>query len=696
MFIEAVLLSGLILSGSKFYEKFMKPGRTKRDTDKKFQGSEKSLSYPLIEEKKLPDSKSPVEPADKTDPSEELARENQFNNITINKYFAVTSVSAVLTAAGRIFYPPLALWGAVGLFYPLTGIMKKAYEGLFKEKKVKMEVMGSILLPGMIFAGYYFTACFSYMLYFMSLKILNKIEDNTRQNLVGIFENQPRSVWIVKDSIEIEIPFDSLQTGDTLAVKAGETIPADGTVTEGMASIDQHILTGESQPLEKGAGEPVFASTVVLSGKIRIKVEKSGKDTVVANVADMINRTVDFKTTIQSKGERIADQSVLPTLALSAVALPVTGTVGALAVLNTFVGGDVYFLVPLSTLNFLKAAAENGILIKDGRSLELLGKTDTVVFDKTGTLTTDRLFVREIHTCEGYSETEILQYAAMAENRQPHPIAKAVLEKAQECGINPDNADDSSYEVGYGIRVKISETVIRVGSARFMKMEHIGIDEKINALMRDSAERGTSLVMVAKDSLVAGAVELSSSIRPEVVNIIKSLKKRQKSLYIITGDNENAAGVLAQELGIENYFSETFPEQKAEIIEQLQKEGRSVCFIGDGINDSIAMKKAHVSVSLRGASTIATDTANIILMDGTLRNLDRLFEIAEDFDKNINTALTLAIVPGVMNIGGIFLLHTGIYVAMGLYYIFLPLGVGNSFLPMIKYKKKEVCHEKRD
>lgn len=691
MFIEACLLSLGLHSGSKFYKRINKEKIRKRAGGiKKVLGTEIRDTINKI----IPSAKSPIK---KNHQNEEHtdhlpARTNKFSNAQANRQLAVVSVSTALTGMGKLFFPPLIPLGLTGLVYPYSGILKRAYNGLVKERKVKMEVMGSILLPGMILTGYHFTSCFAIWIYYISTKLLNKIEDNTRQNLVGIFENQPRSVWIVRDGIEVEIPFDSLQTGHIATVSAGETIPADGVIAEGIASIDQHILTGESQPLEKGSGEPVFASTVVLAGRILIQVEKSGKDTVVANIADMLNRTVDFKTAIQSKGERVADQMVLPTLALSAVALPITGPVGALAVLNSYIAGDIRITAPLSTLSFLKAASQNGILIKDGRALELLVKADTVVFDKTGTLTLEQPHVHKIHSCNGYNETDILTFAAMAENRQTHPIARAILEKADEYDIRPDDIDDAKYEVGYGIKVRIANTLVRVGSARFMEMENIDISEKISSLMHHCHDSGHSIVMVAKDDHLAGAIELHATVRPEIRDIVSRLRKRGKSMYIITGDHEKPARMLAEDLGIENYFAETFPEQKARIVEDLQKQGKTVCFIGDGINDSVAMKKAHISVSLRGASTVATDTANIILMDGTLAHLDRLFELAEDFDKNINVALTTAVVPGIINIGSVFLFHTGIYFAIMLYYLSLPAGLANSFLPLLKYKEPKSEH----
>ena len=694
MIIQVLLLSGALIGGSKFYEKFFKPDSSKSDSA--------GLGTPLVsnpekqqqeEPSKTPikiDNKSINEKFEESD----VIRKNFLSDAEIDKQLTVTSVATVLTGVGTLFFPPLIPLGIVGILYSFKDTAKRAYVSLSEDRKLTFDSVETILTPGLFFSGYYFTCCLSSSLYMLSMKLLSRVEDKTRQNVINFFENHPRSVWIMKGKIEIEIPFDALQTGDIVSVKAGETIPADGIITEGVASIDQHILTGESMPLEKSTGDPVFASTVVLSGRVVFRVEKSGKETVVANIANILNRTVDYKTCVQSKGDKIAERSILPTMALSAAAFPVAGSIGSLAVLSSYIGADVRIMVPLSTLNFLKAASENGILIKDGRALELLNKVDTVVFDKTGTLTMEQLFVEKIHTCDGFEEMEILEYAAMAENRQTHPVAKAILEKADECRILPasiknSNPDDTCYEVGYGIRVKNSDTLVRVGSLRFMQMEDVEISDTINEIVEGSLERGNSLVMVAKDNIIAGVIELHATVRPEVKNIISSLKMRKKALYMITGDNKNSAKVLAEELGIDNYFAETFPEQKARIIEQLQKDGRSVCFIGDGINDSIAMKMAHVSVSLSGASTVATDTANIIFMDGTLRSLDKIFELAKDFDKNINNALKLTIIPGIINIGGVFLLHSGIYVAMGLYYIFMPLGVGNSFLPMIKYKKKD-------
>jgi len=677
MIVEVCLLScALYYSGLKFFGLEDDPEQKK-----------KTGKLPAKGLKAPPVTSPAIEPAaENQEPLQYLPAitENKPNNVQVNKYLAVTSVSLVLTSIGTLFYPPLILFGVAGLAYPLTGIVKRAYNGLVHEKKVKMEVMGSILFPGMVLSGFYFTSSFAFWMYYLSVKLLIKIEDDTRQNLIGIFGDQPRFVWVVKGGVEIEMPFDSLKIGDIVAVQSGGTIPVDGIITGGIASIDQHVLTGESQPLEKGEGDQVFALTTVLAGSIRIRVEKSGQETVVSNIVDMLNKTVDFKSTMQSKGEMISDFSVIPTLALSAAAFAVSGLEGSFAALNSYVGGDVRLFIPLSTLNFLKLASRKGILIKDGRALELLAKADAVVFDKTGTLTLDQPHVSKIYSCNGCNEMDVLYFAASAEKRQSHPIAKAIMEKAEECQLPlATDIDDTSYEMGYGIRVTITGSQIHVGSQRFMETEGIAIPPAMQEIIQNSHNSGHSLVLISKDNLAIGTIELQATVRPEIKDIIKQLKKRGKSLYIITGDHDKPAQMLAKELGIEHCFSEVFPEQKAMIIERLQDEGRIVCYIGDGINDSIAMKKAQVSISLRGASSVATDTANILFMDGTLNNLDKIFELAKEFKINTSNALMLAIAPGIINIASVFLLHTGIYFALGLYYITLPIGIANSFLPLI-------------
>jgi Cu2+-exporting ATPase len=469
-------------------------------------------------------------------------------------------------------------------------------------------------------------------------------------------------------------------------INAGETIPIDGLIHSGIASIDQHVLTGELQPMAKGVGNSVFAGTVVLEGQIHIQVEKTGQETVAAQIGNILEKTADFKATMQSYGERIIDKGALPTLAVSAIALPILGTQSALAILNSCFGYQMRITAPLSMLNFLTIASKNSILIKDGRSLELLNQVDTVVFDKTGTLTEEQPHVGKIHCC-GIEENELLTYAAAAEYKQTHPIALAILAEAKQRRLNVAPVTQAKYEVGYGIKVNVDAKLIRVGSVRFMEMEGISIPPEMNILQEETHEQGHSLVFIALNDQLAGAIELYPTIRPEAKQIIAQLKQRGLSLYIISGDHEQPTRKLAQKLGIDNYFAETLPEDKANLIAQLQQKGKVVCFVGDDINDSIALKKSQVSISLRGASTVATDTAAIILMDNHLNQLDHLFEIAEEFNANMKNNLNLSIIPGFLCWGGVFFLHFGIVSTVLLYDASLLVGVWNAMSPSLKNGK---------
>ena len=296
-------------------------------------------------------------------------------------------------------------------------------------------------------------------------KILAKTEDNSRTSLLDVFGLQSSSVWVYVD----KTPLEDLNTGDIVVVHAGETIPVDGKIVRGLAMVDQHILTGESQPVEKDVDALVFASTVLLTGQIFIEVEQAGQETTAAKIAGILTQTADFKPSLQSRGEAYSDRSALPTLGLGALALLTTGPMAALTILNASFAWYMRVLAPISMLNFLNIAAQKGILIKDGRVLDLLTQVDTIVFDKIGTLTYAQPHVGQILTCSNYTADEVLRYAAAAEYKQTHPVALAILAEADARQLIVPQVDEPEYQVGYGILVKIENKIVRVGSTRFME-----------------------------------------------------------------------------------------------------------------------------------------------------------------------------------------------------------------------------------
>ena len=603
---------------------------------------------------------------------------------TTNRYLALSGLSIGLSTLASFVFPallvPAMLLGAV-LLFPM-------YQALFKdmlvERKLKLSLLGSLYLSGFWLAGYYVFAGVAFFLYFLGLKIVHQMEGRSRQNLTDLFALQPRFVWRLVDGSELETAFEALQAGDVVVVNAGEPIPVDGLIVGGMGSVDQHMLTGESQPLEKEPGDRVFTSTLLLSGRLLVQVETTGASTVSAQIVEVLNKTANYHSETELKGMALANQSILPNLAISAIALPLVGLRGAVASLGASVGFNINMVSLLATMNYLSIASRHGILIKDGRVLDRLKAVDTVVFDKTGTLTLEQPHIARIHVfAPDLTEDGLLAYAATAEHRQPHPIALAIVAAAKQRGLPLMSIAEASYEVGYGIKVKIGGRLVRVGSSRFMAQEGLSIPDGLEALQLACQTQGFALVGVAIDGQLAGAIELHATLRPEAKAVIEGLKQRGLSLSIISGDQAEPTRKLAGELGIDTYFADTLPENKAKIIRQLQEQGRVVCFIGDGINDAIALKQADVSISLKGATTIATDTAQVVLMDKSLNQLDTLFSLARQYDKTMTLGLWTTVIPGVVCIGGVFFAGFGIYAAEILFQLGFFSGLGVAMRPLL-------------
>jgi len=598
--------------------------------------------------------------------------------------FAISVGSLGLTVLGRLVFPPLALLGIPGLVYVTVPYVKDGVRNLLQERKIKSYLVDIIVLPGALLAGYFMASAIASVLFFASRVLLSRSENRARRSVTNIFGKHADTIWVLIDGNEVEIPFEQVAAGQIVVVHAGQMIPADGVIQEGQGTVDQRMLTGESQPSEKSPGDEVLAATILLSGRLCIQVEKTGGETVAAKIGDILNQTADYQLSIVSRGEAVADRATLPMLALSALALPLLGVQSALAVLMSYVGYNMRIVAPISMLNFLDITSHNGILIKDARSLDILKKIDTVVFDKTGTLTLDQPRLGQIYSFGGYSEDEVLTYAAAAEAKQSHPIARAIVQEAQARNLPPVPIEDARYDIGFGIRVELNGRTVRVGSRRFMVQESIPLpaDMDIDRIEAEAQAQGHSLVLVAFDDALAGALVLEPMPRPEAQEVVDALRARNLELYIISGDQEEPTRSLAHSLGIPNYFADTLPEHKAELVEKLQAEGRTVCFVGDGINDAIALQQADVSISLRGASTIATDTAQIILMDGDFRQLEYLLKTVSAFDSNMRGNLVTSLVPGIVCIGGVFFLHWGLVTAIAIYNVGLVAGVANAMLPL--------------
>jgi heavy metal translocating P-type ATPase len=612
----------------------------------------------------------------------------------LDLHLPLCTASVPMAAIAQFAAPGLLPAAAVLFAYTSIPTFKAAREVLVEERRLGVDVLDAIVVVGClgtmaIFPGTVLCWCLSF-----GRVLVKKTQDDSKKLLLNAFGKQPRYVWLYRDGAEVQISLDQLQPLDVIVVNTGEVVPVDGIIAQGMAMIDQHALTGESTPAEKGVGDRVFAATLMLAGKILVQVEKSGNETASAKISQILNDTAGYKLSSQHKGERLADKAVIPTLAVSAVGMATMGPAGAVAVLNSDFGTGIRMAAPLAMLSSLALCANKGILVKDGRALELMNEVDTVLFDKTGTLTRERPEVGRIIVSDGFAHEQILQFAAAAEHKFHHPIALAILHKAQELGIELLTTDDTQYKVGYGITVGVAGHTVCVGSKRFMDLEGVEITAEVATALEQSHQEGHTMIMVSVDGRLGGALELNAAVRPEVRQIVQGLRERGiKHIAIISGDHEAPTRKLAELLGMDRYFAQVLPADKADYVIALQKEGRKVCFVGDGINDSIALKQANVSISLRGASSIATDTAHIVFLEEGLSKLCDLRDISRDLDRNVRQSWRLILAPNIACIAGVFTMGFGIMASVVTNNVAALAALGNGMLPLRKIAQIEA--EKR-
>lgn len=596
------------------------------------------------------------------------------------------SVSLGASIAGTLFYAPLGLLSVPSVIYGLAFILRDAYRSA-REGHIGVNVLYAVTQSVIVARGYLLPANLGIFYYFLSHKLLVMAQNRFRLRLQEIFGQLPTTVYRVVKGVEMACELDEVAAGDWIAVHAGEIIPVDGIVVAGLATVDQHRLTGEAQPAEKGEDEAVYAATVVLSGWLHVEVLEAGATTMVAQIGAILDQTTTATTGRQLWSERLSDRTVLPVVGMGALGIPLIGFDGAQAILNSHPQLRIIISSTLCTLNYLGLAAEQNILIKDGRALELLSQVDTVVFDKTGTLTSEEPHVRQIHPSECYSATTVLYYAAAAETRQSHPIAGAIVQAAEQQSLALPPLDDAQYHIGYGLAVQVDKHQVRVGSSRFMTEEGITIPPTMQQQIEAILQRGDSVVLVSIDDELAGLIEIHAAVRPEAESIIEVLYQHGLKVTMISGDHEEPTRRLAETLGIEQYEAEVLPADKAKLVEHLQEAGKTVCFVGDGINDTIAMKQSDVSISLRGATTAATDTAHIVLMQGDLEQLSELLQLTRKYTRNVGATAGMILSGTAFGLSGAYFLGFGLWHVAMINMTLFPVSVGVAMWPRFSLSK---------
>ena len=485
--------------------------------------------------------------------------------------------------------------------------------------------------------------------------LLDISANNTRSALSMLMRRkEPNALRVLAHGGIETVPVSALKAGERFLVHTGHSVSADGIVVSGVAEVDAKALTGESRLLPKKAGDPVFASTVVVAGELVVEVDRSGKNTEAAKIESILNTVGSKPLTLQRNALDIAGKLVLPTFGVAALAAALSGDVTrGVCVLITDFGTGFRIAVPTTALTAMALAAREGVLVKGAQYLERLAKADVIIFDKTGTLTSGVPEVVEVVTRRGMKESSLIKWCASAEARHDHPVAKALKSYAQEQGIRLAEPDPGSedYAVGLGLSALVEGHQVRVGRARWMESQKLKISPAFRRHLARFERNSRSNLCVAVDGDVIGLVCYSDGTRRESAAIVERLQSGgRRRIVLLSGDSPQVVKSLARSVGIDEAVGGLLPHEKADYIRRLQVSGSVVAMVGDGINDAPALAAADVGISIAGSTDVAVETADVVLLSNGLARLEKAFEVSDRAMLSVRQNLGIVIVPNAIAI----------------------------------------------
>jgi heavy metal translocating P-type ATPase len=518
---------------------------------------------------------------------------------------------------------PLLLWNA----FPIA---KRAWRVWSRERRLNVDFLDVLAVSASIGQGHLLAGAVITWVICLGDWIRDLTAAGSRRAMSELLEFRAKAAWVVREATVVSIPSSQLLVGDTIIVYPGEMIPADGEILHGEASIDQKTITGESLPVTRAKGDAVFAVTVIREGQVTIRASRVGSQTTAGQIAELVDAAPAGDTRMQNHAERFADRLVLPTLALA------TGTALLTRDLNRFLslvivdyGTGIRVAAPTSVLSSMTHAARVGIVIKSGGHMERLAEVDTVVFDKTGTLTHGVPTVVDVISYQrAISSNHLLALAAAAEARLAHPVAEALRAKARELSVEIPSCEETRLSVGLGVEGQVNGRYLHVGSERFLRQSDI----RVNPASADRTafdRRGYSCLYIAIDGVFAGLVPYADQIRPESRAVINTLHAMgMRNTIMLTGDNAVVARAISERLGLTRQYADMLPADKAEVIQELRRDGNVVAMVGDGLNDSPALSYADVGIAMKHGAEVTLESAHVVLLEDSLWKVITAVEIS--------------------------------------------------------------------
>ncbi|MGD6804653.1 heavy metal translocating P-type ATPase [Rossellomorea aquimaris] len=467
------------------------------------------------------------------------------------------------------------------------------------------------------------------------------------KKLMGL---QAKTATVLRNGEETEIPMEEVAAGDIVFVKPGEKVPVDGEVLEGRSALDESMLTGESVPVDKTAGDEVIGSTINKNGFLKIKAVKVGRDTALSQIIKVVEEAQGSKAPIQRMADRISGIFVPIVVGLAVITFLVwfmwitpgdfaNSLEKLIAVLVIACPCALGLATPTSIMAGSGRSAEFGILFKGGEHLETAHTVTTVILDKTGTVTNGKPVLTDVMTREDMNETEFMELVAAAERPSEHPLAVSIVEGIKEKGIDTSTNADFEAIPGYGVSALVNERRVLIGTKKLMDRESIDVDETILQMKTDLESSGKTAILVSIDNQYAGLIAVADTIKNTSKEAVNRLNDMGLEVIMMTGDNRRTAEAIAKEAGIVNVIAEVLPEGKAEEVKKLQEQGKKVAMVGDGINDAPALAVADIGMAIGTGTDVAMEAADITLIRGDLNSIADAIFMSKKTIRNIKQNL---------------------------------------------------------
>lgn len=469
------------------------------------------------------------------------------------------------------------------------------------------------------------------------------------QKLLGL---QAKTARVLRDGVEQEIAIEQVVQGDILLVRPGEKIPVDGEIIEGQSAVDESMLTGESIPIDKAVGDPVIGATINKNGSLQIKATKVGKDTALAQIVKVVEEAQGSKADIQRLADKISGVFVPVVVAIAVTTFLIwyfavtpgdfrAALIPMISILVIACPCALGLATPTSIMAGSGRSAEIGILFKGGEHLEHTQSVDTVVLDKTGTVTKGEPALTDIIVADGFTESDVLQLVATAENQSEHPLAQAIVKDVRDKGIDLLTAESFEALPGYGIEAMVEKKTLLVGTRKLMNERQVALQD-YEEHMAKLESNGKTAMLIAIDGQIAGVIAVADTVKETSKEAIRRMHDLGLNVIMLTGDNTRTAQAIADEVGIDRVIAEVLPEQKSEEVKKLQDAGKIVAMVGDGINDAPALAMADVGMAVGTGTDIAIEAADITLMRGDLNSVADAIGMSRKTMRNIKQNLFFA------------------------------------------------------